>query len=112
MNVKINLKDMDYEGNDEIIIKIEDNFVDKISQCYEIWDSLWNGGRSYETYEDYVEEYDEDLLVKDNFEKLVEATLSCGWYLNSLVNVINVLYPEAKAESLIPNYDCEFEFKY
>lgn len=107
--IKINLVDSDYGCSSVgfVFIKKGDYEMD-MNRIYNIFDSLWNGGESYENYEEYLEHNDKDDYVRDNFEKLVEATLSYGWEIQSLVEVINVMCPEAEAEYIKEDYEFTF----
>lgn len=108
--MKINLVDADYGSSSVgMIVVAKGNYELNIEKAYNIFDSLWNGGESYENYDEYLDDNNEkDDVVKNNFDALVDATLSHGWEIASLAEVIRVLYPESEAEYLKEDYEFTF----
>lgn len=108
--MKINLVDADYGSSSVgIIVVAKGNYELNIEKAYNIFDSLWNGGESYKNYDEYLDDNnEEDDVVKNNFNLLVNATLSHGWEIASLAEVIRILYPESEAEYLKEDYEFTF----
>lgn len=100
-------------GNEDVevfYLSINDKYINNLSYLYDIWDRMWNYGRSYDSYEEYIEENEEDKVVKDHFDDLKKLTLNGGWKFESFVKIINYIYSDAECEFV--EYVTVFDFKW
>lgn len=70
--------------------------INNINVAYDIYETMWNEGNLYNTYEEYLEDHKENELLKSHFEE-VSSSIGFSWSLEELVEIINILWPEANA---------------
>lgn len=109
MLTRMNLIDIDSGDVETRVVFVDDNFIDKIEPTQKAWDAFWNGGDGYETYDEFVEDNEEDEIVKKNFDTFLEVGLD-GWNLDVFITLLDAIYPTAMIKEV--EVDKEFNFEY
>ena len=81
--------------------------MNAIQDVYNAWNHFWNGGELYDSYEDFAEEWNDNDLLRDNFE--VFKKCSTSFTGQCLIDIVNGIYPDYELE-IIPSYSIDLYY--
>jgi len=106
----IDLDDDSYRENPTLLVSVEQKYVNKINDIYNVWTNFWNGGEGYESTKDFKEEYAYiPTLLSKHFQAFHSVGLE-GWTLETFVRLFNEIYPNANMEIVEIDYSFTFEY--
>lgn len=104
--VRINFTEMEggpynEDLTDVVYLSINPEYINTIRELYNCWNTMWNGGDSYENYSEYAHEWGTNNdFVRRNFEEFKE--MLDKWSVKSFVKIINRFFPKANASIITP----------